>query len=470
MLFGKERTIFHDRAEAGRRLAGKLDTYAGRTDAVVLGIPRGGVAVAFEVAQALHLPLDIFVSRKLGVPGREELAFGAVSTGGVRVLDQEIIQGLDITRKQIEQTTIAAEHELHRRELLYRGDRPALDLTGLTVILVDDGIATGSSISAAIRALRESKPARIVVAAPLAPQAIRRHLAREVDDFVCLETPRFFYAIGQFYQDFAQVTDEEVQQFLRLAANPASRPARASPGCASRGNPEGNCVTREVLIDVGGATLEGTLALPARPRGIVLFAHGSGSSRLSPRNRFVAHSLESRGIATLLFDLLTREEESIDEQSGELRFDIALLAQRLAAATSWIRKFAETENLPIGYFGASTGAAAALVAAADSPHAVSAVVSRGGRPDLAQEWLAAVRAPVLLLVGGHDEPVLDLNRLALAKLGSDQKQLVVIPGATHLFEEPGALEEVARIAAEWFVRRLAEEGKRETPLAAARAS
>ena len=469
MLFGKEHRIFHDRAEAGCRLAQKLTAYAGRNDAVVLGVPRGGVAVAFEVAQALHLPLDIFVSRKLGVPGREELAFGAVSTGGVRVLDQEIIQGLDISRKQIEQTTIAAERELQRREELYRGDRPPLGLAGRTAILVDDGIATGSSIDAAIRALREAKPARIVVAVPVAPQATCRRLAREADELVCGETPRTFYAIGQFYEDFSQVTDEEVQQFLRLASQPASAAARANRGSSSGRNPEGNCVTREVLIDVGGATLDGTLVVPPSPCGIVLFAHGSGSSRHSPRNRFVAQMLQSRGVATLLFDLLTREEETIDQESGELRFDIALLAQRLAAATGWMRRIPETKNLPVGYFGASTGAAAALVAAAESPHAVSAVVSRGGRPDLAMEHLASVRAPVLLLVGGHDAPVLELNREALARLGSEQKKLVVIPGATHLFEEPGTLEEVARIAAEWFTRQFEEAEKGEPRFAAARA-
>ena len=452
MLFGEEHRIFHDRAEAGRRLAQKLNAYAGRNDVVVLGVPRGGVAVAFEVAQALNLPLDIFVSRKLGVPGHEELAFGAVSSGGVRVLDQDVVEGLDISKKQIEECTRAAKHELERREHLYRGARRPLDLTGLTVILVDDGIATGSSILAAIRGLRHRKPSRIVVAAPVAPQETCRRLTREADELVCVDTPRFFYAIGQFYQDFSQVTDEEVQQFLRLAAPPVSRRASAGSHPVSKRSWEGNCETREVLIDVGGATLNGTLTLPSSPRGIVLFAHGSGSSRLSPRNRFVAQMLQSQGVATLLFDLLTPEEDAVDQQTGELRFDIALLATRLSAATCWIRKIPETENLPIGYFGASTGAAAALISAAEFPEAVSAVVSRGGRPDLAMESLAAVHAPVLFIVGGHDASVNGLNREALAKLGSEEKRIVVVPGATHLFDEPGALEEVSRIAAAWFTR------------------
>lgn len=221
--------------------------------------------------------------------------------------------------------------------------------------------------------------------------------------------------------------------------------------------------TREVLIDISGATLEGTLVIPRGARGLVLFAHGSGSSRHSPRNRFVAQALQSKQVGTLLFDLLTRKEELFDEISGELRFDIPFLAGRLAGATQWVLKLPETQDLKIGYFGASTGAGAALVAAADFPEIVSAVVSRGGRPDLAADALGAVRAPTLLIVGGNDEPVIGMNRKALARLNCKEKKLVIIPGATHLFEEPGTLEEVARVAAEWFTRHLnpLEEGQPE---------
>jgi putative phosphoribosyl transferase len=184
----------------------------------------------------------------------------------------------------------------------------------------------------------------------------------------------------------------------------------------------------------------------------VLFAHGSGSSRHSPRNRYVAQVLHSQRIATLLFDLLTGEEESIDQYTGALRFDIPFLAARLIGATKWIMRSTETRDLKVGYFGASTGAGAALMAAAELPDVVSAVVSRGGRPDLAKDALGAVRAPTLLIVGGDDEPVIGMNREALAKLGCADKKLVIIPRATHLFEEPGTLEEVARIAADWFAQ------------------
>jgi putative phosphoribosyl transferase len=214
-------------------------------------------------------------------------------------------------------------------------------------------------------------------------------------------------------------------------------------------------VEREVSVEAEGVKLAGTLGLPKKPKGLVLFAHGSGSSRHSPRNRYVARVLQSQGIATLLFDLLTRQEESVDQWTAELRFDIALLARRLSGATRSIIGDPNIRDLQVGYFGASTGAAAARVAAAKLPDQVSAVVSRGGRPDLAKGALALVRAPTLLIVGGHDETVIDLNRQALAQLRSSEKKLVIVPGATHLFEEPGTLEEVARLAAEWFMQYLA---------------
>lgn len=221
MYLGGEEKLFMNRADAGRKLAMQLHAYQDRQNTVVLGVPRGGVVVALEVARALNLPLDIFVSRKLGVPGREELAFGAIASGNVRVLDRDIIEGLEITEAQIERVTAAARSELERRELLYRGSRPPLTLEGQTVLLVDDGIATGSSILAAVRALRRLEPARLVVAVPVAPQAACKRLRREVDELVCTETPKFFYAIGQFYDDFSQVTDEQVAETLRHSLHPA---------------------------------------------------------------------------------------------------------------------------------------------------------------------------------------------------------------------------------------------------------
>lgn len=211
----------------------------------------------------------------------------------------------------------------------------------------------------------------------------------------------------------------------------------------------------ERVIEFETTRLEGTLTLPPAAPGIVMFAHGSGSSRFSPRNRYVATVLQDQGLATLLFDLLSHEEEQVEMQGGRLRFDIEMLTRRLTAATHWIGLQTETRNLPIGYFGASTGAAAALAAAAAMPSRVAAVVSRGGRPDLAAGALGAVRAPTLLIVGDRDEVVLELNRHALAALGCREKQLVTVAGAEHLFEGPGELEQVARLAADWFTRWLA---------------
>jgi len=210
---------------------------------------------------------------------------------------------------------------------------------------------------------------------------------------------------------------------------------------------------QSVRVRAGAVTLDGDLTLPDGARAIVLFAHGSGSSRLSPRNRHVAELLNEAGLATLLVDLLTPEEEMTDARTARLRFDIRLLAQRLVEVTDWLRERAETRGLRVGYFGASTGAAAALVAAAIRPEAVGAIVSRGGRPDLAGRALSLVRAPTLLIVGGEDGVVIELNREALAELRAEAT-LVIVPGATHLFEEPGAMDEVARLAREWFERHL----------------
>jgi putative phosphoribosyl transferase len=208
-------------------------------------------------------------------------------------------------------------------------------------------------------------------------------------------------------------------------------------------------------VSAGPVELEGNLGVPEGARSVVLFAHGSGSGRHSPRNRYVARVFQRAGLATLLIDLLTPEEEEVDLRTGHLRFDIGLLAERLAGATDWLMKNPNTSNLRIGYFGASTGAGAALVAAAERPEAVGAIVSRGGRPDLAGDALPLVKAPTLLIVGGNDVPVIGMNEEALGQLRAE-KELKIVPGATHLFEEPGALDEVARLAADWFAGHLGD--------------
>lgn len=209
----------------------------------------------------------------------------------------------------------------------------------------------------------------------------------------------------------------------------------------------------DVVVAAGSVRLPGRLIHPTARQGIVVFAHGSGSSRHSPRNRLVAEELERRGLGTLLMDLLTEEEEIVDSRTAELRFDILLLARRVVGAIDWLASQGATRELPVGCFGASTGSAAALVAASARPHRVNAVVSRGGRPDLAMDILPQVHAPTLLIVGGRDDTVLGMNRTALVALGGE-KELAVVPGASHLFSEPGTLEQVALLAGDWFARHL----------------
>jgi dienelactone hydrolase len=221
------------------------------------------------------------------------------------------------------------------------------------------------------------------------------------------------------------------------------------PGSQSKTGPE-----RAVRVDAGKVFLDGDLGLPPDARGLVLFAHGSGSGRHSTRNRAVARALRGAGLATLLIDLLTPEEEAVDTYTAQLRFDIGMLADRLVGTLRWLGHDPDTKALPVGLFGASTGGGAALVAAAEAPERVGAVVSRGGRPDLAGPALPRVGVPTLLIVGGNDTPVIALNRQAFAQLGGAEKQLEIVPGASHLFEEPGTLDIVARLAADWFVRHL----------------
>lgn len=442
------RPLFRDRRDAGRRLAERLHDLSGRPDVVVLGLPRGGLPVAYEVATVLRAPLDVFVVRKLGVPSHEEYAMGAVASGGVRVLNPSAISELRIPQQTIERVTARELHEMERRDRVYRAGRPFPSLKDATVVLVDDGLATGATMTAAVTAVRQLGVAQVVVAAPVMSTDALEMLSDVADRCECVATPEPFGGVGAWYADFTQTTDAEVQRLLASAETSRAHPVTAP-------DPQGSA--KGVRIPVDGAMLHGDLVIPAHAKGIVAFAHGSGSSRFSPRNQEVAAALNESGYATLLFDLLTSREEAIDRTSGELRFNITLLATRLVLATDWLTSRPETSALPIGYFGASTGAAAALVAAAARPEVVRAVVSRGGRPDLAGDALPKVQAPTLLIVGGNDEQVLALNRAARLHLRGAETELAVVPHATHVFEEPRALEKVSRLAGEWFDKHLAHE-------------
>jgi putative phosphoribosyl transferase len=419
---------FENRREAGRLLArglenaGTLKASVGRI--VVIGLARGGVEVAAEVAAVLHAPLDALAVRKVGHPWHPEYGIGAVAPGGI-----EYVRAHDgLTEEEVTQAVRVAATKAETLDANLHARHAPLDVDGATCVLVDDGLATGGTMVAAVRWARARGARQVVVAVPVGADATVRSLGAEedVDSVVCLVTPFDFGAVGFWYEDFHQVSDEAV---ITLLAEVRDR----------------EVVRRSAEIAIGDIRLEADLAIPATPIGWVLFAHGSGSGRRSARNVAVATELNQAGIATLLFDLLTQEEE-LDRRNV---FDVELLARRLVEATRWLAADPDADRLPIAYFGASTGAAAALLAAAELGDGISAVVSRGGRPDLAWEGLSEVQAPTLLIVGGADRVVLDLNQAAAAQL-TCPNELVIVPGATHLFEEPGALEQVAELATTWF--------------------
>lgn len=437
---------FVDRREAGRLLAEKLLPLASEHP-VVIALPRGGVPVGFEVARALDAPLDILAVRKIGAPGNPEFGVGAIAEDGSAILDPDTARRVGMTQELLNETVARETRELRRRVVRYRDGRAPVDVRGRTVIVVDDGLATGLTNLAAVRALRARGVGRIVVAVPVGASESVARVAEEADEVICHTIPHELLGVGRSYRDFSAVSDEEVVALLG-AASAHTTPLTQAPAPQQTQAAEPG-LHRELRLDVGGAALAGDLILPRESRGLVIFAHGSGSSRLSPRNRAVASALNDAGFATLLFDLLTEREA----QQRELVFDIPLLARRLELVTRWALDDPASRDLPVGYFGASTGGAAALRAAAAAGNVVEAVVSRGGRPDLAADRLPYVAAATLLVVGSHDPEVLELNRRAAAMLRCPHR-LAVVPGAGHLFEEPGTLETVARLAAEWFAEHL----------------
>ncbi len=423
---------FRDRIDAGRQLGERL-LDLGLRDPVLIGLPRGGVVVAAEAARLLGAPLDVVVVRKLGAPGRPELGIGAIGEDAVRALNQELIDLLGVTENELAAVEARESEELARRVVAYRGDRNPLAVEGRTVVVIDDGLATGYTARAALRVLRNRRAARLILAVPVSARDTANALRQEADEVVVLEAPFGFGAVGQWYADFRQTSDNEVVGLLE------------DFGRDSRGD-------QEAWIPVEDGRLPGLLSVPPSPRGMIVFAHGSGSSRHSPRNRAVAKVVEAAGFGTVLFDLLT-ESEAMNRANV---FDIDLLAARLASTVEWMKGSPQVPDVPIGLFGASTGAAAALVASIGSP--TGAVVSRGGRPDLVGSRLPEVTAPVLLIVGSRDSAVLDLNKAASEQL-SGPGEVSIVPGAGHLFEEPGALEEVAERAVEWFTRWLPNPGR-----------
>lgn len=418
---------FVNREQAGQALANRLRSHI-TEDTVILGVPRGGIPVAFEVAKALNRPLDILAVKKIGVPSRPEVALGAISEDGVPYFDESLVRRLHIQEKYLLEAAQEKHQELRQQLAKFRSSRPPIDLMKKDLIVIDDGIATGATLRAAVSVLRQRGARKITLAAPVGARLAVESLLEIADEVIALVIPEDFVAVGMWYEEFPQVTETEVLEKLETLQY-LDFPRQ-----------------QEVILNDANEDLRGDWTLVEKEKGLIIFAHGSGSSRKSPRNQYVAQELNKIGFSTLLVDLLTMEE-SLNRQNV---FDIDLLTQRLLSVTDDILKYYKNKTPRLAYFGASTGAAAALGAAALSRQAILAVVSRGGRPDLADKNLKEVSAPTLLIVGSEDQTVLSLNKKAQASLKSSH--LVTIPGASHLFEEPGTLEEVVEYSAQWFAQ------------------
>ncbi|MEU6394686.1 phosphoribosyltransferase [Streptomyces sp. NPDC046939] len=430
---------FDDRRAAGRRLTWHLQFLRGR-HSVVLGLSRGGVPVAYEVAQDLGAPLDVLAVRKLCVPWQPELGFGAISENGVRVLNEEVIlrTGLpSVTRSAVEK---AERPELEAQVRRYHATRAPVPLTGRLAVLVDDGLATGATAEAACAAARRRGAVEVVLVTPVAPMSAVDRLRPLVDDLYCQQALHHLGSIGGWYDDFAQTTDAEVLTLLGQATHAAPAPRLTVAFEPARPN-------REVSVPTTGELLAGHLSVPDAAEMVVVFALAGSSGRNNPRNQFLAAALNRSGIGTLLLDLLTEKEER--ERGAVL--DVGLLSRRLHEASLWLRHEAA---LPLAYFGAGSGAAAALEAASYPDADVLSVVARSGRPELADhEKLARVRAPVLFVVGGRDHEALRACRLATDMLHGECG-LAVVPGASHLFTEPDTLTAAAELAEDWFAAHL----------------
>ena len=415
---------FRDRNQAGRELAESVSALLAGVPAesvVVLGIPRGGVPVAAAVSRRLGAALDVVLVRKLGVPTQPELAMGAVGEGGVVVENRDVMREFALTPLDLESARRREEHEIERRVRMFRGDRPAADVRDKVVVVVDDGIATGSTAQAACRVLRARGASRIVLAVPVAPGGWRGDFASVADDLVCLSEPKRFMSVGQFYEDFEPVDDRTVIDVVNGIDPLVDVPVH----------------DEEFSVDVDGTQVCGLLSVPEPVGAVVVFAHGSGSGRHSPRNRFVAAHLRRSGIATVLVDLVSTVDPEADT-------GLDVLVSRLWRVVQWVGDHPGLCSLPIGLVGSSSGAAVALLVAARHPGRIGAVVGRGGRPDLADDEVVAVKCPVLLIVGTADRAVLGLNQSAARRMRNCS--VVQVDGAGHLFEEPGTLQEAARLA------------------------
>jgi len=453
---------FQNRSEAGKLLASKLQKYADNPNVLVLALPRGGVPVAFEIARSLKAPLDVFLVRKLGVPGHEEFAMGAISSCGDRVLNQEIIKALQLSDSLVERVTQHERQEMMRRESLYRQNKPPLQIQGKTVLLVDDGLATGSTMLAAIRAVQSQKAEKIVIAVPVAPPSTYESMKKLGDDTICLLTPEPFYGVGLWYNDFSQTTDDEVVSLLSQADDWNKTPVNPAARLTSEDELP---AVQTITIPAGSVELHGKLLLhEGDSLGLILLVQGSGHPAQSPQHDLVSRQLYDSGFSTLRFNLLTQDEDASELKRRHLRFDIPLLTKRLIEATEWVLDELEADDQSIGYYSSSTGTAAVLKAAAVFDQQIKAIVSLSGRPDLAGEALTRITAPTLLLMGGQDISIMDLNVCARSRMRPELVRIELVPQAGHLFEEKGALERAAKLTTNWFHKHFMEQESSEPSL------
>jgi len=423
---------FLDRGDAGVRLARALAPLRGRHP-LVLGIPRGGVAIGRVIADQLDGDLDVVLVSRISAPGHEGVALGAIDESGhMQMSGDAVAVGADTD--YLHRETTRQLDRLWQRRRLYSPHRSPRDPVGRLVVVVDDGLATGAAMQAALRAVRRQHPARVIAAVPVGSPDSLVSIRALADDVVCLCSPDDFHSVGQYYHAFPALEDGDVVQCLRKRDATEEETADG--------------IERSMQFVVDGMFLEGDLQLPPRARGLVVFVHGSRSCRHNPRDRYLASMLQNRGFATLLFDLLSVNED----QAVSGRFDVSELSHRLEAVLRSVKTDGALRDLPVGLFGAGAGAAVALIVAAGNSD-VRAVVSRGGRPELAGSTiLPQVSAPVLLIAGGADSQIIAMNRATLAVI--PHADLMLVPGATHLFQEEGALESVAALASSWFARLL----------------
>jgi putative phosphoribosyl transferase len=428
--------IYRDRHHAGVVLARELASFAEQSP-LLIALPRGGIPVGDAVARELRAELDILLVHKFGVPGHPYISGGALASDGSGTINHHALGSFGLSPVTLERAVDKELSELKRLEAELRDGHPPKPVAGRTVVIVDDGVATGTTMHAAVASLRAAGAATVVVAVPVGSRQALLDLEREGVEVICPLRPAGVFAIAQFYEDFAPVSLSFAKEVLRRLESESVPAARS----------------RDVPIPFGDLELAGTLTVPTGARGVIVFVHGSGSNRFSPRNVFVARHLEHLGFATVLLDLLTAEEQAVDRELHELSADVARLAARVVGVLDWLEREPRTRGLAAGLFGASTGAAAALQAVTQRPTRVGALVSRGGRPDLAESALGELRCPTLLIVGNRDHAVVELNERAAEHMQHTSPRIELVQ-AGHLFEEPGALDRVAALAGDFFLEHL----------------